>query len=163
MSDHPEQPKSKFRDSVKDRWLKVEDVAHKGTSKLKNVFHLTPKHSPAPSPQPSRSPTPAPSNREGPPSGATATNPESAPSHVDNGEDSSKGGHPAQTDTSGTAQSKPGLISILTCISNPLTPSQILTGKRGGLTTTLFPNSERGALVMKTLTGGNSPKKSISP
>ncbi|KAJ7748901.1 hypothetical protein B0H16DRAFT_897122 [Mycena metata] len=100
MSNPPEQPKSKFRDSLKAGWLKVEDVAHKGTSKLKNAFHRTPKHSPAPSPQRSRSPTPAPSSREGPPPGAIPTNPESAPSRVDNGEDSSKGGDPAQTDTS---------------------------------------------------------------
>ncbi|KAJ7742263.1 hypothetical protein B0H16DRAFT_1563625 [Mycena metata] len=152
MSNPPEQPKSKFRDSFKAGWLKVEDVAHKGTSKLKKAFHRTPKPSPAPSPQPSRSPTPAPSNREGPPSGATAINPESAPSRVDNGEDSSKGGDSAQT-----------VISILTRILNPLTPSQIPTGKPGRLTTTLFPNSDRGAPVMKTLTGGNSPKRSISP
>ncbi|KAJ7105527.1 hypothetical protein C8R44DRAFT_681407 [Mycena epipterygia] len=105
MSDHPEQPKSKFCDSVKDGWHKVEDVAHKGTSKLKKAFHLTPKRSPAPSLKPFRSPTPAPSNREGPPPGAT---PKSAPSRVDSGEDSLKVGDTAKTDTSDTAQSKPG-------------------------------------------------------
>ncbi|KAJ7658999.1 hypothetical protein B0H17DRAFT_1212996 [Mycena rosella] len=87
MSDHPEQPKSKFRDGVKAGWHKVEDSGTL-TAALSN-------------------PTPAPFNTQGSSPGATArlpSNTESAPSQGENGEDSSKGGDTAKTDTSDTAQ-----------------------------------------------------------
>ncbi|KAJ7770074.1 hypothetical protein B0H16DRAFT_238530 [Mycena metata] len=86
---------------------KLKDTGHKVASKIKKWAGITPKPTPTPSPQPSRSPTPAPYNGEGPPPGATAINPESTPSRVDNGEDSSKGGDTVKTDTPDTAQSKP--------------------------------------------------------
>ncbi|KAJ6448257.1 hypothetical protein C8R45DRAFT_172235 [Mycena sanguinolenta] len=71
----------------------------------------TPKGSPATSPQPSRSTTPAPSDRHGPAPGASAIlppNPESAPKHVNNGEDALPGGNTDKTDKSDTVQSMPG-------------------------------------------------------
>ncbi|KAJ7914024.1 hypothetical protein B0H13DRAFT_1873367 [Mycena leptocephala] len=80
----------------------------------------TAKMHPAPSPQPSRSTTLAQSNRQGSSPGATATtadsfnlvlppNPESATRHVNNGEDSLKGGDGAKTDKSDTEQSMPAV------------------------------------------------------
>ncbi|KAJ7911226.1 hypothetical protein B0H13DRAFT_1875980 [Mycena leptocephala] len=97
MSDPTKQPKPKFRDERKDG-------LHKLTLKFEDGLRKITRSSP----QPSRSRTPAPSNRQGLSPGATTILPpdhESAPRHVDHGEDSLKG---AKTDTSDTVQSKPG-------------------------------------------------------
>ncbi|KAJ7264566.1 hypothetical protein C8J57DRAFT_406022 [Mycena rebaudengoi] len=106
---NPKRPKP---NKLKDGWRKF-------SSKL----------SLAPSPQPSRSTTPAPFNRQGWSTGATAIsppNPERAPRHVDNGEDSLKGGDTAKTDTSDTAHSKPS--SDLDIINLCLKSTHTLSG-----------------------------------
>ncbi|KAJ6525569.1 hypothetical protein DFH09DRAFT_172472 [Mycena vulgaris] len=91
MSDPTKQPKGD----------KLKDTGRKVASKFKKWAGITPKPTPTPSPQPS--------NQQGSFPGAAIlpSNTESAPSHVDNGEDALKGGDTAKTDTPDATQSKP--------------------------------------------------------
>ncbi|KAJ7770063.1 hypothetical protein B0H16DRAFT_238326 [Mycena metata] len=98
MSDDPEQPKRNLFEKVEH---KFQDKLHKAKDNFRRVFS----HSPTPSEQPTRSTTPVP-NQQASSLSATAINPESTPSRVDNGGNSPKGGDTVKTDTSGTAPSE---------------------------------------------------------